>query len=382
MPLPGCCPSKYFLVLVLGGLLLPAAFGQGTSQTLLPPGDLSTKGNQIVDQKGRPVRLACVGWNQVDDKIPLERQTALMAKLGFNCIRLSWVNATKDQDIAGIDRIVVAASKAGLRLILDNHTNEAGHSEQDNWGAQQKNGLWYDLGGSSDGTDGGGNPGTVTDAKFRADWEFVARHYLGNQTVIGYDLRNEPLKWRHMSVWGGGSDRDIASMYTRVGNAVLAIDPTKLIIVEPPNSDCRGVREYPLTLAVPHKLVYSVHEYPGEISGQKVSSGPGLIKRMNEEWGWIYNENVGPIFVGEMGSSMVSDQAKAWAATIVPYLNGTGPDGLHVPPGGQAVSTDWWDWGYLPGQAPDGNLEADWKTPRPEQEAVYGKLRQTTLPDQ
>ena len=81
-------------------MLAPAAFGQGTSQTLLPPGDLSTKGNQIVDQKGRPVRLACVGWNEVVEEIPLERQTALMAKLGFNCIRLSWVNATKDQDIA------------------------------------------------------------------------------------------------------------------------------------------------------------------------------------------------------------------------------------------------------------------------------------------
>ena len=374
---------RYFLVLIFGGLLLaPAAFGQGTSQTLLPTGDLSTKGNQIVDRNGRAVRLACVGWNQVVEEIPLERQTALMAKLGFNCIRHSWVNATKERDIAEIDRIAVAASKAGLRVILDNHTNEGGHSERDNWGAQQKNGLWYDLGGSSDGTDGGGNPGTVTDAKFLADWEFVARHYLRNQTVIGYDLRNEPLKWPHMSVWGGGSDRDIASMYTRVGNAILAIDPTKLIIVEPPNSDCRGVRKYPLTLAVPNKLVYSVHEYPGEISGQKVSSGPGLIKRMNEEWGWIYNENVGPIFVGEMGSSMSSDQSKAWAETIVPYLNGTGPDSLHVPSGGQAVSTDWWDWGNLSGQVPNGTLEADWTTPRPEQEAVYGKLRQAALPDQ
>ena len=374
---------QYFLVLIFGGLLLaPAAFGQGTSQTLLPTGDLSTKGNQIVDQKGRPVRLACVGWNQVVEEIPLERQTALMAKLGFNCIRLSWVNATRDQDIAGIDRIAFAASKAGLRLILDNHTNEPGRSEQDNWGAQQKNGLWYDLGGSSDGTDGGGNPGTVTDAKFLADWQFVARHYVGNQAVIGYDLRNEPLDWPHMSEWGGGSDRDIAAMYTRVGNAIMAIDPTKLIIVEPPNSDCRRVHKYPLTLAVPNKLVYSVHEYPGEISGQKVSSGSGLINRMSEMWGWIYNENVGPIFVGEMGSSMVSDQSKAWAATIVPYLNGIGADGLHVPSGGQAVSTDWWAWGYLPGQAPDGTLEADWKTPRPEQEAVYGKLRQAALPDQ
>src|ERR1700760_9893 len=249
---------RYFFVLTLSALLLsaPAAFGQGTSQTLLPAGELSTRGNQIIDQNGRPIRLACVGWNQMVEEIPLGHQTALMAKLGFNCIRFSWVNATKDEDIARIDRVVAAASEAGLCIILDNHTNEAGHSEQDNWGAQQKNGLWYDLGGSSDGTDGGGNPGTVTDATFLADWQFVARHYAGNQTVIGYDLRNEPLSWPHMSQWGGGSNRDIAAMYTRVGNAILAIDPTKLIIVEPPNSDCRGVRKYPLTLAVPNKLVY------------------------------------------------------------------------------------------------------------------------------
>src|SRR5271170_1242362 len=119
---------QYFLVLILGGLMLaPAAFGQGTSQTLLPPGDLSIKGNQIVDQNGRPVRLACVGWNQVVEEIPLERQTALMAKLGFNCIRLSWVNAEKEQGLEEIDHVAIAAAKAGLRLILDNHTNEAGH---------------------------------------------------------------------------------------------------------------------------------------------------------------------------------------------------------------------------------------------------------------
>jgi endoglucanase len=368
---------------ITGALLLAvAASAQAAPATLLPPGDLSTKGNQLVDHHGRPVRLACIGWNQVNKEIPLERQTALMAEQGFNCIRFSWANATMQADLTTIDRIAAAAQQAGLRMILDNHTNEPGHGDRDNWGAQQKNGLWYDQGGASDGTDGGGNTGTVTDAKFLADWQHVARHYAGNPTIIGFDLRNEPLNYPHMSVWGGGSDRDIASMYTRVGNAILAIDPAKLIVVEPPSSDCRGVRRHPLTLDVPNKLVYSVHEYPGEISGQPVSSGPGLIDRMNTMWGWLINENVAPVFVGEMGSSMRSEQSKAWAQTIVPYLNGTGPNGLHIPPGGQGVSTDWWAWGYLAGQNPDGSLEADWKTPRPEQEAVYGKLRQVALPDQ
>ena len=303
----------------------------------------------------------------------------LMAAHGFNCIRFSWVNARMQDDLRLIDRMADAAHNAGLRLILDNHTNEPGHGERDNWGAQQANGLWYDVGGASDGTDGGGNKGTVTDAKFLADWQAVASHYAGNQTVIGFDLRNEPLNYPNMSVWGGGSDRDIRAMYVRVGNAIQAIDPDKLIIVEPPSSDCRGVREYPVALNVPNKVVYSPHEYPGEISAQKISSGPELIKRMNEMWGWLVTENVAPVFIGEMGASMSSAQSKAWAETIVPYLNGTAPDGLRIEPGGQGVSTDWWAWGYLGEQNPNGTLKSDWKTPRPEQEAVYSQLRQRPL---
>lgn len=367
--------------LAAAAIALAAPAGAQTSRPLgLPPGPLSTHGNQIIDQDGRAVRLACIGWNQIHREIPLQHQTRLMAAHGFNCIRISWVNATLSQEWPLLDSIVAAAGAAGLRIVLDNHTNEPGHGERDFWGAQQRNGLWFDLGPGSDGTDGGGNKGTVTDARFQSDWEEVARHYKGNQTVIGYDLRNEPLNYPHMSEWGTGSVRDIRAMYTRVGNAIQSIDPDKLIIVEPPNSDCRGVGKYPVTLNVSGKLVYSVHEYPGEISGQKVSSGPGLVHRMNEMWGWIYNSNLAPIFVGEMGSSMRSAESRAWAATIVPYLNGSGPGTLHVPEDGQAVSTDWWAWGYLEGQSPDGTLEADWHTPRPQQLAVYSKLRQRPLP--
>jgi hypothetical protein len=359
-----------------------AAAGAGKPPTLLPDGYFATRGNQIIDGKGRPVRLACIGWNQVNEAIPIERQTHLMAAHGFNCIRFSWVNATMRKNLDTIDRIAAAAGSAGLRLILDNHTNEPGHGDRDNWGAQQRNGLWYDSGGSSDGTDGGGNRGTVTDLKFLTDWQAVARHYAGNPVIIGYDLRNEPLDLPGMSVWGGGSDRDIRAMYIKVGNAIQAIDPDKLIIVEPPNGDCRGVRKDPMTLNVANKLVYSVHEYPGEISGQTLDSGPGLIRRMDDFWGWLVTGNVAPVFVGEMGSSMASARSRAWAATIVPYLNGAGPVGLTIGKGGQGVSTDWWAWGNLEGQNPNGTLEVDWKTPRPEQEAVYSKLRQAPLADQ
>src|SRR4051794_29639266 len=387
---------KYFLEQVLRGMPVVAAAAMPLSAmgqippsvadqrvTLLPPGPLSTKGNQIIDHKDRNVRLACVGWNQVNEHIPLEAQTHLMARHGFNCIRFSWVNATMQKDLAMIDRVAAAASKVGLRLVLDNHTNEPGHGERDNWGAQQKNGLWYDLGGGSDGTDGGGNRGTTTDEKFLADWQAVAKHYAGNQTIIGYDLRNEPLCWPGMSVWSGDSNRDIRAMYIRVGNAIQAIDPDKLIIAElllgPPDPGCRDIRKYPVTLNVPNKLVYSAHEYPSEISGIKVDSGSGLTRRMNEEWGWIVNTNLAPVFIGEMGASMSSARSKAWAATVVPYFNGTGPDGLRIGGKGQGLSTVWWVWGHLEGQNPNGTLQPDWKTPRPEQEVVYAKLRQKPI---
>src|ERR1700710_952652 len=95
------------VVIFIVGLLLVAPLSSARSaspQTLLPPGELGTKGSQIVDRNGRPVRLACIGWNQVNEAIPLERQTALMVSHGFNCIRFSWVNATMAKDLVMIDR--------------------------------------------------------------------------------------------------------------------------------------------------------------------------------------------------------------------------------------------------------------------------------------
>lgn len=356
---------------------LAAATAQ--AHTLLPAGALSTQGNQIVDKSGRPVRLACIGWNQFNQAIPLRVQTQRMANDGFNCIRIPWVNATLPHELLLMDRIVAAAGGARLGVIFDNHTNEPGHGDRDNWGAQQKNGLWFDRGPGTDNTDGGGNPGTTTDAKFLSDWQTMARHYAGVKTVIGYDLRNEPLSYPGMSEWATGSVRDIRAMYMRVGGAIQKIDPDKLIIVEPPEGAWAKLKTHPVDLPVAHKLVYSPHEYPAEISDEKPDSGSALLNRMNKRWGWLISEGIAPVFVGEMGSSMRSRESHAWADTIVPYLNGKG---LHIQDGGQGVSTDWWVWGYLPGQNPDGTLESDWKTPRPEQLAVYARLRPWSHPEE
>ncbi|MBN8907357.1 MAG: cellulase family glycosylhydrolase, partial [Rhodospirillales bacterium] len=224
-----------------------ASTSSSGSASLLPTGYLSTQGSQIVDASGNPVRIASIGWNQGFDNIPAS--VAAMKAAGFNTIRVSWVNASMASDLQRIDQIVAAAKANGLKVVLDNHTNEVGHSAADNYGAQQRNGLWYDVGGASDGTDGGGNRGTVTDAKFLQDWVTVAQRYAGNDTVVGFDLRNEPLAYGGMCTWGDGNiNTDIRLMYERVGNAVQAVNPKALIICEGPqnyNSNFAGTGTAP-----------------------------------------------------------------------------------------------------------------------------------------
>src|SRR3954447_22340485 len=160
-------------------------------------------------------------------------------------------------------------------VILDNHTNENGDGRGYD-GSQEPNGIWYDSGPGTDGTDGAGNRGTVTDQRFTDDWVKVARQFAGNDTVIGYDLRNEPLSYKGMSTWCDGGLHDIRAMYERVGAAIQRVDPNKLIIAEGPQNwvtkftgggpapwgDLSLAGRCPVRLPIPNKVVYSVHDYP------------------------------------------------------------------------------------------------------------------------
>jgi hypothetical protein len=131
----------------------------------LPAGPFFTKGNQIVDRSGNPVRIASVGFYFYSGCHDL-----IMAKVAasFNSVRLSWFDFSLASDLADIDRTVAAATRHGVKV---NHhgTNRAARN-----GGNNPNGLWYDLGEASDNTDGGGNAGVATDAQFVANWVKVA----------------------------------------------------------------------------------------------------------------------------------------------------------------------------------------------------------------
>jgi aryl-phospho-beta-D-glucosidase BglC (GH1 family) len=172
---------------------------------LLSAGPFFTKGNQIVDASGNPQRLACVGWNGGNsvrprlaglNQVSYQNTLADMVRLGFNCTRIltsaRGVLDNTNEYLDTLDRVIDYAGTIGLRVIVDIHNDEGGHGTRDSWGTAPPNGIWYDKGGASDGTDGGGNTGTIADADFQQAWVKLATRWKGARAILGYDLINEP----------------------------------------------------------------------------------------------------------------------------------------------------------------------------------------------
>jgi len=377
------------------------AAGQGGS--LLPSGYLSTSGNQIVDAAGTPVRIASIGWDGTDGltfapyglwQSSLQQNIDAIKADGFNTIRVPWtdvmldasplmsptyaaINPALNPQLVGLtslqllDVLVADAGAAGLKVIFDHADDDGGPG---GWGGQQANGLWIDSGPGTDGTDGSGTVGTVTAAKFLADSVEVAQNFAGNSTVIGFDLDNEPNSTGDIN-WGQGGPTDIQTMYTQVGDAMQAVDPGALIIAEGPEEwsgpapgmpagfgegDLSGVATDPVTLTIPNKVVYSVHEYPPDLSGNGSYTAATQIAAMNAGWGYLETDNIAPVWVGEMGSNMTSATDQAWIQMLLNYMNGEdGAEGGPTFSGNeQPVSGSWWQWGTATGD-PDG-VETAW----------------------
>jgi aryl-phospho-beta-D-glucosidase BglC (GH1 family) len=309
----------------------------GRGGYLLPKGWFSTKGLQIVDERGKPVRIASVGFWGTDGTsgalhmlkfVNYQKSLREVVADGFNTLRFTWsdltltasprpgaINYDLNPDVKGLtslevlDKLVQYAGAIGLRVIFDHHTNDGG---EHGGGGQQANGLWFDKGPGSDGTDGSGNVGTVTAEQFHENTLALVRRYLNSPTVIGYDLDNEPLRRGTGGVslnWGQGGPTDIWRMYTELGNAILALNPKLLIICEGPEGTANsgnglagigpegdlsaiggvgGVPAKPVILEVPRQVVYSVHEYDTNVYDYGPNEQPStFVPHMNNDWGYL-----------------------------------------------------------------------------------------------
>lgn len=344
-------------------------------------GALSTAGNQIVDADGHAVRITGVNWFGLEDGTfaphglnhrNWAEMMDQMADLGFNTIRLPFslealqpgkvpngIDFSKNPDLAGLspvqimDKIIDHAGEIGMRVILDHHRSAAG-------AGPNANGLWVD--------------GGFTEQQWIDGWKMLAARYAGDPTVIGADLANEP----HSAVWGGGGANDWAAAAERAGNAIQSVNSDWLIIVEGVTSyggqgtwwggNLKGVADDAVTLGVPNKVVYSPHEYGNSIYPQSWFSDPAFPNNLADHfenfWGYLYEQNIAPVLVGEFGSKLQDPKDLPYLQKLLAYMDGDldTNGSIDIAAGKEGMSYTWWSWNPDSGDT-GGILADDWTTP-------------------
>lgn len=337
-------------------------------------GPLHTSGNQILNAAGEAVAIEAVNWfgletvRRAPDGLQIRNYMDMMdqmKELGFNAIRMPFsldavlkgadsiptaINATLNPDLAGLsslevlDKIVAYAEEIDLGIILDSHRSGAGDGPN-------FNGLWYSHG--------------YTEADWIAGWQALATRYGTSEAIIGADLANEP----HATLWDPW-----ATAAEKAGNAILEITNDWLVIVEGVEKygkelywwggNLKGVADRPVVLSASDKLVYSAHDYPASIYNQNwFKDESKLTDVFREHWGFIHEQNIAPVLIGELGSKLESAADKVWANAITDYLSGDYDGNGAIDPGGEQINFAWWSWthnSYNTG----GVLTNDWRTPR------------------
>jgi endoglucanase len=351
-----------------GGLILLGTFWHVavSAQPRASGGPLHTSGSTLVDAQGREVRLTGVNW------FGLETETFAphglwarnygelldqMAAAGFNTVRLPYSNQLfdpgslprgvdyeKNPDLKGLnglevmDRLIDAAGKRGLSVLLDRHRPTAARQSE----------LWYTP--------------EVPESRWIQDWVMLAKRYAGNPTVVGADLHNEP---HGPATWGDGSlltDWRLAA--ERAGNAILTANPDWLIVVEGIErhendwywwgGNLSGARSAPVRLSDPTKLVYSTHDYGPGVYGQAWFRAPDFPSNLpgiwHDHWAFLVEDGIAPVLVGEFGGRSVgSDGEGVWQRSLVAYLRD------------HQLSYTYWAWN--PNSSDTGGLLADdWST--------------------
>lgn len=315
--------------MILAAWLIHPLFSAAQGSAIVPP--LHTEGHQIVDARGRVVRLNSVNWYGFDEKeyvpggldhAPLATIIAMIRAIGVNSVRLPWANQTPEHNpqppayaIAAnpkfqglrameiMDAVIAALAQAHIMVILDNHVSRADWccSETDG------NGLWYSA--------------EYPERAWLRDWQTIARRYRDQPWVVGADLRNE---LRNGAIWGGADPkRDWHAAAERGGKAVLGVNRRLLIMVEGPeySTNFSGFDKLAVSLPVAHRLVYSPHVYSD--AHHRFGSYEELKQAYDARVSYLMRaEPAVPIWVGEFGTCQNLDcgQNSAWFKLFIRYL--------------------------------------------------------------
>ena len=242
------------------------------------------------------------------------------------------------------DIMMRKCKERGIKAFIDihsPHTDNSGHNYN----------LWYGK-ETADGT-------MVTTELWIESLVWIAEKYKNDDTLIGYDLKNEPHGKGQEGVlaakWDGSTDENNwAYAATKCAEAILDVNPNALIFIEgveqsmsgamegdywgmPDRRDnspyigawwggnFRGAREYPI---VPKQgtsqIVYSPHDYGPSVYAQTwfdkdFTEQTLLDDYWYDTWAWINAEDVAPQLIGEWGGHMEGDNLK-WMLLLRDYM--------------------------------------------------------------
>ena len=316
---------------------------------------LTTDGDRIVDQNGTEVWLTGCNWfgyntgsNIFDGVWACNMRQALesIADHGFNLLRipmsaellLQWKNGEYPQanfnqaynaelqsmnSLEIFDYALDICAANGIKVMIDIHslpTDAMGHMLP----------MWY--------TDSF----TVDDYYEALDW--LSERYANNDTIIAYDLKNEPhgaASETEHAIWNDSEDaNNWRYVAETAGNIILDNNPHALIMIEgiqiypidpiannftSTNDDdyynswwggnLRAVADYPIDFGSPERnaqIVYSPHDYGPAVYAQPWFEGGFTYESLYEDYwhdAWLYidEEEIAPLLIGEWGGFMTGD---------------------------------------------------------------------------
>ncbi|WP_428818743.1 cellulase family glycosylhydrolase [Microbulbifer sp. MCCC 1A16149] len=318
---------------------------------------LHVQGNQIVDQQGNPVWLTGANWFGFNTServfhglwaVNLEEAMADLAGRGINILRIpisteliyEWqsglaavpsINDYVNPELEGktsleiFDAVVAQAKKYGVKILIDVHSAKA-----DNSGHFAP--MWYDE--------------VFTTEIFYQTWEWMAERYKNDDTILAFDIENEPhgKPWADspFAKWDSSTDEtNWKHACETASKRVLAINPNLLVLCEGIESypkdgvtwnsnsskdfhnywwggNLRGVVDHPIDLGPNQdQLVYSPHIYGPSVYQQPWFepdfSYESLINdAWRDNWFYLYEQGISPLLFGEWGGHMDGGQNEKW----------------------------------------------------------------------
>lgn len=400
-------------LLTVAATSITSAFGGFTTSAAVDDNNddwLHAVGSRLYDKDGNQVWLTGANWFGLNctENFPhglwsadADKLLSSVADHGINIIRfpistellLSWMNgepykpvgltASTDpyymfnpdfcdengntMDSMGIfDVLMKKCKKYGIKALIDIHS-PASHNSGHNYN------LWYYEPSAADADNMAANSKTgekITEDMWIESVTWLAEKYKNDDTIIAYDLKNEPHGKRgyngttcpkDIAKWDDSEDlNNWAYAATKCGNSILDVNPNALILIEGveqyPKTEkgytydtadiwqasadvspwyvgwwggnLRGVKDYPIDFGSKSRnsqIVYSPHDYGPSVYSQTWFDKDFTTQTLLDDywydtWAYINDQDIAPLLIGEWGGHMDGGKNQKWMELLRDYM--------------------------------------------------------------